>query len=277
MQNHSNEGFVGEIHPAAELFPLMGDDDLAALAADIKANGLRQPIVLDGDGKLLDGRNRLAACEIAKVEPEFTSVNGADPVAFVVSLNIRRRNLSASQRAIAAAEAGKFFTQFGHGERKKLARDFGTNEVYLNNARALVERDPDAAAAVKSGAKSLDDAYREFRSREAQLDALSRKSEVLREKRTDLSERVEAGGLTLDEAYDLMTADEARERQQRETMVQNIAQALVVLTRSEDVAAGLVDDLYDNDHEFGWKADDCATASAFLAALEKRLRTKEAA
>lgn len=50
--------FSGEIHPAAELFPLMGDDDIAALAADIKANGLRQPIVLDGDGKLVDGRKR---------------------------------------------------------------------------------------------------------------------------------------------------------------------------------------------------------------------------
>ena len=272
MQNHSNEGFTGEIHPAAELFPLMGDDDLAALAADIKANGLRQPIVLDGDGKLLDGRNRLAACEIAKVAPEFASVNGADPVAFVVSLNVKRRNLAGSQLAIAAAES----CQISDSSARQAAKRFGINHDYVAKARSLVERDPDVAAAVKSGAKSLDDAYREFRQREAQLDALSRKADVLRQKRADLFERVEAGGLTLDEAYDLMTADEARERQQRETMVQNIAQALVVLARSEEVAAGLVDDLYDNDHQFGWKADDCATASAFLAALEKRLRTKEA-
>jgi len=51
---------------------------------------------------VLDGHNRLAACKLADVEPRFESVNGADPLALVVSLNVKRRNLSAGQRAIAA-------------------------------------------------------------------------------------------------------------------------------------------------------------------------------
>jgi ParB-like chromosome segregation protein Spo0J len=34
------------VHPAAALLPMMGDDELADLAADIKANGLQQPIVV---------------------------------------------------------------------------------------------------------------------------------------------------------------------------------------------------------------------------------------
>jgi ParB-like chromosome segregation protein Spo0J len=57
------------VHPIADLFPMMTDEELANLAADIKANGLIHPIVVDKDGVLLDGRNRDRACEIAGIEP----------------------------------------------------------------------------------------------------------------------------------------------------------------------------------------------------------------
>jgi hypothetical protein len=62
-----------DIHPAAELFPLMSEAELKELADDIKANGLQTPIILwfenvEGDDdvwyqkkSLLDGRNRLDA------------------------------------------------------------------------------------------------------------------------------------------------------------------------------------------------------------------------
>jgi hypothetical protein len=53
-------------HPLADLFPMMGEAELSALAADIKAHGLREPIVLH-EGLILDGRNRLKACEIVGV------------------------------------------------------------------------------------------------------------------------------------------------------------------------------------------------------------------
>jgi len=37
------------IHPAADLFPMMKDDELDALAADIKANGQQQPVAVHRD------------------------------------------------------------------------------------------------------------------------------------------------------------------------------------------------------------------------------------
>ncbi|NIQ87292.1 MAG: hypothetical protein GTN83_21420 [Acidobacteria bacterium] len=43
-----------ETHPAAELFPMMEEPELEALARDIEANGLRQRIVLF-EGQVLDG------------------------------------------------------------------------------------------------------------------------------------------------------------------------------------------------------------------------------
>src|SRR4051812_41618555 len=92
-----------QIHPLAALFPMMTDEELAELADDIKENGLIHPIVLDSDGVLIDGRNRLRACEIAEVAPTFTALNGHDAAAFIVSANLERRNLTKGQQAVALA------------------------------------------------------------------------------------------------------------------------------------------------------------------------------
>src|SRR5690606_33589017 len=51
------------VHPAATIFPMMDDERLRELAEDIKQNGQREPIVYWKD-QLLDGRNRLKACEL---------------------------------------------------------------------------------------------------------------------------------------------------------------------------------------------------------------------
>lgn len=59
-------------HPAADPFSMMNPEGLAALAADIAEHGLQHPVVLEGEGRVLDGRNRLTACELAGVEPQFT-------------------------------------------------------------------------------------------------------------------------------------------------------------------------------------------------------------
>ena len=63
-----------QVHPAALAFPMMPEKELRELAEDIKTHGLLEPIGLL-DGKILDGRNRLKACELAEVEPRFTEVD----------------------------------------------------------------------------------------------------------------------------------------------------------------------------------------------------------
>jgi hypothetical protein len=49
----------------------------------------------------------LRACKAAGIEPEYTPYQGNDPLAFVISKNLKRRHLSTSQRAAIAAEIAK--------------------------------------------------------------------------------------------------------------------------------------------------------------------------
>src|SRR5882757_3080944 len=91
-----------EDHPLSAIFPLMPDDEIAALAEDITANGLREPIWLL-DGKILDGRNRYRACVLADMDPRVEHFRDSDSLGFVISKNLRRRHLTTSQRAMVAA------------------------------------------------------------------------------------------------------------------------------------------------------------------------------
>jgi hypothetical protein len=87
----------------AALFPMLSEGDLRALADDIRENGQHEPAVMF-DGQILDGRNRIAACELAGVEPRIRTLPACpDPLAFVLSANLHRRHLTESQRSVLAA------------------------------------------------------------------------------------------------------------------------------------------------------------------------------
>jgi hypothetical protein len=117
-----------KVHPAADVFPMMSDEELSVLGADIKKSGLKVPLLFwshDGVHVLLDGRNRLEAMDRAGVEIDTDrfglpdkyrganaakSTNVKDPVGHIISLNIRRRHLTKQQQAdliVAAIKAGE--------------------------------------------------------------------------------------------------------------------------------------------------------------------------
>ena len=79
------------IHAAANLFPMMADEEYERLKADIKANGLHWKIVFYR-GQLIDGRNRLRACRELKIDIEDPDnlPDSIDPVGFVLSSNLHR-------------------------------------------------------------------------------------------------------------------------------------------------------------------------------------------
>ncbi len=127
--------FIGqyETHPLADTLPLAAENRLESMADSIATNGLRLDIVLH-EGKILDGRTRLAACIHAKVEPRFRvfgslASDGDDPIQFVWDMNGERRDLSDAQRALAVRALEKL--------RRKLSKALGQR----NQRKLPIDRD----------------------------------------------------------------------------------------------------------------------------------------
>lgn len=110
---------VWQVHSAVDLFPALAPDQLTDLAEDIRKNGLLHPVIYckkpDGTHILIDGRSRLDALELLgllKITNGQMTIDGmadgtwkredpdaaADPIAYVISANIRRRHLDRDQR-----------------------------------------------------------------------------------------------------------------------------------------------------------------------------------
>jgi ParB-like chromosome segregation protein Spo0J len=193
--------FTGEIHPLADAFPMLGDEDLDALAQSIRADGLQHPLVLDPDGVLLDGRNRLAACEIAGVQPAFVTYDG-DPVGLIVAENMQRRHLTAGQRAMLGAQARRFETNRSLNEAAALV---GVSKGRLAYAETILQYAPELADPVVAGTKPIDEAYDEARKRKKSVGIDTRMSR-LREDAPDLADQVDDETLTLDEAVAALDA-----------------------------------------------------------------------
>lgn len=129
-------------HPAADLFPMMTVDELDSLADNIRDHGLIEPVWLYDDpdmGKVvLDGRNRLRACEMAGVQPATRMYNGDDPIGFAISQNLTRRHLTAGQKAAVANDSLPLYEAEA---RRKMA------EAAAAEQRRRAEQQAKAAAA----------------------------------------------------------------------------------------------------------------------------------
>lgn len=93
-----------KVHPVANIFPMMTVEEFESLKEDIQRHGQREPVVFWCD-QLIDGRNRMLACQELSIGPHECELDADDdPVAYVVSHNLHRRHLSTSQRAMVAAK-----------------------------------------------------------------------------------------------------------------------------------------------------------------------------
>jgi hypothetical protein len=154
-----------EFHPLANLFPLMTEAETNDLGEDMLKNTQLVPIKVY-DGMILDGRNRYNACLLKDIEPRFdylrhTTYETARDL--VISLNLKRRHLDASQRGMMAAKLANMVVgrpsetaTIGAISDGRAARLLNVSERSVERAKA-VQRDgvPDLVNAVEQGEVSV--------------------------------------------------------------------------------------------------------------------------
>lgn len=158
-------------HALSAIFPPMSDDEYDALVDDIAANGQREAITVF-EGSVIDGWHRYRACTQLGIGVLSKQFDGdADPVAFVLSRNLHRRHLSASQRAMAVASCASWMpegrpknpapgAEFPAGPAPKtiadLAHDAGVGQRTMERAaRVAKEATPEVAHAVAQGSLGM--------------------------------------------------------------------------------------------------------------------------
>ena len=163
------------VHAFAAEWPALAGDELERITNSIKARGQRQPILVrKSDNILIDGRNRLAACEAAGVEPviEIVDASEEETLDLIADLNGCRRHLNESQRAmlgakyVAAKKAARELilnleTKSNRPDTgvveatKEAAAKFNVAESSVHKARAVDKKSPELPKPVARGEETL--------------------------------------------------------------------------------------------------------------------------
>jgi hypothetical protein len=113
-----------KVHPAASLFPLIEGEEFDELCDSILKNGMRVPVLVDGD-VLIDGRNRLRAVEALRAKGEkvkFDIVHwlnhGMNVSEWIWDVNAMRRHMSEDALVCASAEIWKLIQAENQGRKK---------------------------------------------------------------------------------------------------------------------------------------------------------------
>ena len=176
-----------DFHPAADIFPLLEGDEFQALKTDIAEQGQLDPIWVY-QNQILDGRNRYRACQELGIETVTKAWSGTDPLKFVLSMNLHRRQLTAGQRAFVAVEVEKYLAveakdrqKLSKGRGKKgveimphlneKARDqagkqVGVSGKYVSDAKRIGKVAPKLAEKVMSGEMNIPQAKAQIKSKQ---------------------------------------------------------------------------------------------------------------
>ena len=192
-----------QFHEAANIFPMMSDEEAIGLLEDIRQHGMQKPIETY-EGKILDGRNRYLAClKLGEgFEYEYEELDGgaiSDPVAYVLSANLHRRQLTPSQKAMVADKVRGIYDKRAKDRQKEGGRKGGQSKdrVTLPEPSKEKRSRDEAARAVGIKSGSLVD-----RARKVREDGV-----------TELGKAVEDGRMSVTTAAKFTEEDEETQRE----------------------------------------------------------------
>lgn len=188
-----------EIHPYAAAYRMHSAEEFELLCERIERNGLRDPITLDRDGRIIDGRNRHKACLKLGIEPRFETFDGDDEAIaeFVSDRNEANKSLTTGQKAIGYAITHQR-EQGGRG--KKIGDRNYTKSGRVWEARLILDYAPEIVEQVVSGARSFNSALEEAQRRKADRENVDQRMADLEAGTPDLAALVANGSLSLSDA-----------------------------------------------------------------------------
>jgi N6-adenosine-specific RNA methylase IME4 len=208
-------------HPLATLFPLIEGAEFDELVADIKANGIHDLIDVY-QGKILDGRNRYNAAATAGIEIEqrhirhFRTELYGDPLAYVLSKNLKRRHLNDSQRGMVAAN----LATMRQGERTDIEPSANLQKVAQSEAAAKLHV---STRTVADSVKVKNEAVPELRQAVERgrlaVSAAAKAVTLTAEKQRQIATEAEAGHVNAARAVIKQEARDDRERKLGESQV----------------------------------------------------------
>lgn len=224
------------IHPAASMLPLFEEEDLESLTESIRQQGQKVPIVRNKDGEIVDGRNRLLACERAGVEPQFVE-DDSDPLDAVEAFQAERRNINRSQKTMFVAylrhlrkeQGKKRDVAFFEATLDDAAEAHDVSVRQLTYCNVIIKHSPQLVADVIRGRMTINEAYDEAR---VLKDSKSRRAEMeatLQEKAPDLWQLVTDGSMLLPQAIRCLESRDREDHARAVSLARNMSQGFRLL------------------------------------------------
>jgi DNA adenine methylase len=173
-------------HPVSFLFPTMTKSEFDALVADIGEHGQREPILVY-EGLVADGRHRWSACAALGIKPKVEHWRGDEEslIRHIISVNLVRRHLSATERALLAVRYANL--------------PKGINRFSIGAAIATSMRQSDASRLFSVSIDSIQ------RARKVESDGADELVSALREGKISLHVAARLARLTKDEQREAVT------------------------------------------------------------------------